>query len=486
MLFMGLDVGTQGVRCIVVNDQGEVIAGNSIAFGKINTAKESGQYRQNADDWWDAAAKTISACISEIKSRNFKAEEIASISIDGTSGTIVPLDSEHKPLCEAFMYNDMRARDEAITVHEVCGDLEIKMGLRFNASFSLPRILWIKTNMPALYEKTDVFAHQADYIVGMLTGEYNVSDYSNALKTGYDLIDGCWPQCITGGLGIDAGKLPKIVAPGTPIGQVTRNAASALGLSERTIVVAGSTDGYASALAAGAVDVGNWVSIIGTTMVLKGVTESLVIDPSGSSYSHKLPSGNWMLGGAANIGGRCLNTYFDKKEFPEYEAYAEELTPTGILSYPLIGTGERFPFVDPKAEAFIDGDVSDKKIMFAALMEGVGFAERLAFDRMQQIGCHVDSTIFTSGGACRSEQWLQIRSNILNRQLKVPEVVDAAMGSAMIAAMTHFGTLEASSKALIRFSKTVEPQAEKAKRYEELYHDFYNMCKSRYFMEGWR
>ena len=316
----------------------------------------------------------------------------------------------------------------------------------------------------------------------MLCGEYCTSDYSNALKTGYDLIDGRWPEEYANVLGLDLAKMPRIVSPGAPIANVTAEAAAKLGLSTRTMVVGGSTDGYASALAAGAVASGRWASIIGTTFVLKGVTDRLVIDPNGSSYSHMLPGGEWLLGGAANLGGRVLNQARGDRSFDEMNAASEGLIPTGVRCYPLTGRGERFPFVLPDCEPFYLGDVTGGRL-YPAIMEGVGYAERLSLDHMIALGCPVGDTVYTTGGACRSALWLKIRASILNRRLLVPEVVDAAMGSALLAASASFGSLEAAAGAMLRYSTEVEPDAELAARYAEIYARFREDIKKIYAVE---
>lgn len=466
MLYMGIDVGTQGVRCVIADEKGTVAAAKSVAFAKLNLA-EGGLYEQSPADWRAAAETAIRDCTAQLHQAGISTDRIRAISIDGTSGTIVPLDAENQPLTNGLMYNDPRAKAEAATIHAAMTAHEAKLGLKFGASFSLPRVLWFREQQPEIYEKTRTFAHQADYIAGLLCGEYRVSDYSNALKTGYDLIDDRWPEEISA-LGIDTDKLPAIVRPGAPIGRVTKQAAESLGLSEETIVVGGSTDGYASALAAGAVQSGSWASIIGTTFVLKGVTRDLIIDPNGSSYSHRLPSGEWMLGGASNLGGKCLNLCANGRSFDELNAESEALIPTGVRCYPLSGKGERFPFVDPNFEPFYIGNIFEGRL-YPALMEGVGFGERYAFERIESLGAQVGDTICTTGGACRSDLWLRIRASILNRCLKVPKVVDAAMGSALVAASGDLGSLGNAAQTMIQYEKTVEPDANLASRYDEIY-----------------
>ena len=476
MLFMGIDVGTQGVRCVAADENGCVKAAKSVPFQSLNIAKNPEYYEQSPEDWKNAAEEAVRACTEALKKDGISSEEILSVSIDGTSGTIVPLDESFRPLMNGIMYNDPRAKSQAARVHAAMGAHEKKLGLKFGASFSLPRILWVMENLPDVYRKTRVFAHQADYVAGLLSGEYCVSDYSNALKTGYDLISGRWPEEISA-LGIDVSKLPRIARPGEPFARVSKAAAEDMGLSEYTQITGGSTDGYASALATGAVREGRWASIIGTTFVLKGVTRSLIVDPNGSSYSHMLPSGEWLLGGASNIGGRCLNGCVQNKTFAEMDAASEALIPTGARCYPLTGRGERFPFVNPACEAFYVGDILGGKL-YPALMEGVGFAERYAFERMMKLGCAVGDTVYAAGGVCRSALWLRIRASILNRRILVPQVVDAAMGSALVAASEHFGSLSLAADHMIRYANAVEPDPALVPAYEEIYQKFLvDLCR---------
>lgn len=484
MLFMGIDIGTQGVRAVVADSRGQVCAGASEGFRKLNCAAEEGYYEQEADSWWEAVRAVLGKCMEQLKLHGRSGEEISAVSIDGTSGTVLPLDSQYRPLSPALMYNDMRSKEQAYKTHRVGIALEEKMGLRFNASFALPKFLWIKENMPEVYEKTEIFVHQSDYITGKLTGEYRITDYSNALKSGYDLVEDCWPDFIQNVLGIEINRLPKVIAPGYKIAEVLPDIAKEFGFSKKTAVVAGATDGYASALAAGAVKAGDWASIIGTTLVLKGVTEKLMIDPAGSSYSHKLPSGCWMLGGAANIGGRCLNDYFPGESFETMNRTVMHHVPTGVISYPLHGRGERFPFLDPDATALFLGDISDREVHYTAIMEGVAYAERLAFERMISCGAPVGEVIYTTGGACKSKEWLKIRASVLNHRLVVPREVDAAMGCAILAASTScYHSLEEASAEMINFAEVIDPDEKLTGRYEELYQRAYEVY-SRLFRLG--
>ena len=491
MLYMGIDIGTQGARCLVADAEGRIAASKSVPFERLNIATVPGWQEQSPQVWRRAAEAAISDCVAQLRRAGLDPDAVAALSIDGTSGTVVPLDAGGNPLTDGIMYNDPRAGEQAARVRAAMGRYEKKLGYAFGASFSLPRLLWLRENLPEVYDRTAVFAHQADYIAGLLCGEFGVSDDSNALKTGYDLMDRRWPEEIETALGIDRSRLPRVLRPGEPIGHVSRAAAERLGLSTATLVVGGSTDGYASALAAGAVKAGSWASIIGTTFVLKGVTASLVIDPSGSAYSHRLPSGEWLLGGASNLGGRVLNACAGEAGFAAMDAASEALIPTGVRCYPLPGRGERFPFVKPGCEPFYVGDVTGGRL-YPAVMEGVGLAERLAYDRMLRLGCPVGDVICTAGGACKSPLWLRIRASILNRRLKVPRVVDAAMGSALLAASADFARRENAPQAeglalaasrMIGCASVTDPDPALVGPYSEIYAGFLEDLRRFYDVE---
>lgn len=484
MYVLGIDIGTQGVRGLVVDKNGYVAAAHSTLFKVINTSEMESHKEQDPRIWWDATMETIKGMVHILKEKKIRPDEILSIALDGTSGTIVPLDAQNTPLCNALMYNDSRSVEEAAFVQEKGAEIADKLGYRFNASYALPKILWIKKHRPDIYDRINLVVHQSDYVVGCLTGCYEFSDYSNALKTGYDLIEKEWPGFIDKDLDVSLKILPKVLSPGTEIAYISQTAAELTGLSEKTIVVAGATDGYASAIASGAVEPGDFNTSIGTTITIKGVVKHLIKDEKGRIYCHLHPDGYWMPGGASNTGGKCLNEYFDPTQFYEYNRYVDQLTPTEVVIYPLIGKGERFPFVHKNAEGFIIGDYKEKKVLYTALMEGVAYTERLAYDLLKELGCSINNRLFITGGAVKSKEWSQIRANVLNQVLLKPEIVEPAMGSAILAASkTIFSDITSAAKSMVRIDEEIVPQPHKAKIYEEKYRKFVDECRRRGYIE---
>lgn len=467
MLFLGIDVGTQGVRCAAVDASGHVYAHAEKSFAVINAAKAEGHKEQLPEDWWCALKESLAELF-----RSVSPSEIRAVSLDGTSGTVVALDENYRVISPALMYNDARSKIEAEELVPIAWEHEKKMGYTFNSSYALPKIKWcIIRGINAAH-----FVNQADYIVGRLTGEYCVTDYSNALKMGYDLIDMSWSRYISE-YGVEIKSLPNVVKNGTLIARVNSEAAAETGLREGTGIYAGTTDGIASSIAAGLSDPGDWASVLGSTLVIKGITEKIIRNDSGSIYCHRHPEGWWMPGGASNAGGVYLNDVFGKEHFEAYNSKLGTIIPSGGLCYPFSGVGERFPFYAPNMKPFnnVSGDTLHH---YAAAMEGVGYVERMIYEVLEKGGAEVSESINTVGGGCKSPEWLEIRASILGRELKVPQHADASVGAAMIAAAgEEFGKLSEAVRSMCVIEKKIEPNEKYVDRYSEIYGEFYEACR---------
>jgi xylulokinase len=151
------------------------------------------------------------------------------------------------------MYNDSRAQIEAEEVQTAGSELASALGYRFNASFALAKIMWLRRHEPQLFETAHRFIHAADFIVGRLTGEYGLTNFSDALKSGYNLLQNDWPAFIERELGVSLNRLPAVVQPGTPIAQTSPTCAASTGLPAHIPVLAGMTDGCTSQISTGAV-----------------------------------------------------------------------------------------------------------------------------------------------------------------------------------------------------------------------------------------
>ncbi len=446
--WLGLDLGTQSVRAMAVSATGEVLG---LGSQRLTSRRDGPQHEQNPEEWCSAIA---AACCIALK--DLPAALIRGVAVDGTSGTILLMDRAGKPLTAGLMYDDSRAVDEARRVNEVGAAVWASLGYRMQPSWALPKLLWLLHTYRDLPAGTQL-AHQTDCINRWLIGDALPTDTSTALKTGYNLIAETWPHEIFATLGIPEEILPDVVLSGTQLGTVCREAAALTGIPEGTPVVAGMTDGCAAQIGAGALHMGSWNAVLGTTLVLKGVTEKLIQDPAGVVYSHRAPDGGWLPGGASSTGAGALTMYFPGRDLEALSAQAAQREPASVIAYPLVSRGERFPFLAPEAQGFICGEPTDEIDLYAALLQGVAYIERLCFDSLDLLDAPTDGALMLTGGGARSQYWCQLRADILGRPIQLPETTEAALGMAVLAASVGRKVSDVATE-MVRIREVIDPR----------------------------
>lgn len=465
MAFLGVDLGTQGCRTILAEQNGTVVSSAYVPMSASVPDLPPTWSEQRVGEWWPAVRRSIRQSVGGSGSPE-------AVGVDSTSGTVLAISAGSEPLTNAFMYNDTRAEVEAGEISIAGRDLEGELGYRIRPSFSVAKLLWLKRNRRRVFEEADMFIHAADYVTGRLCGSWEHTDHTNALKSAFDLKRYRWPGFLDD-MGIPLEKLPVVVPPGEQVGEVCEKASRETGIDQGTPVIAGLTDGCASQIASGAADLGDWETTLGTTLVIKGVTRDLVRDPGGRIYSHLHPEGYWMPGGASSTGGECLISRFPGANLREMDELAGSIIPTGLLSYPLARTGERFPFTSESAEGFILGEPSGELEVYAAQLEGVAYVERMAYEVLGELGAEVGGRIFTVGGGARSELWLKIRASVLQKRLLRPLVPEAAMGMAVLTAHSQLGEgLGSVARRMVKVDLEVGPDPELSGAYEDRYRRF--------------
>jgi D-ribulokinase len=470
-LAAGIDIGTGGVRVAAYDGTGRLWAE---ASQPLRSVRDGARFEQDPAAWWEGAATGLRAVIAATAGR----AQIVAVSVAATSGTMVLLDADGDAIRPAIMYGDGRSTAQAAQINDAATQLREQLGYTFNASWGLPKVAWLARHEPQNMARAAYIAHAGDVVTGRLSGRYDVSDTTQALKTGYDVLTERWPPLIEA-LGLPAGNFPQIARSGTVIGEVTTSAADATGLDPGTLVVAGMTDGCASQIASGATEPGQWLSVLGTTLVVKGVSDTLLLDPAGRVYSHRHPAGYWLPGAASNVGGGALAAW-RRDDWARLNDAALGLSPTGFAVYPLTGTGERFPFVDAGARGFSEGTPRTDAERYAATLEGVAYVERLGYDVLQELGATVGERILTTGGGTAGAAWNQIRADVLGRTLEVVAEPGAAFGAALLAAgVSLYPDLGTATAHMIKPGTAVQPRPEYRDAYERGYERFRTACRER-------
>lgn len=457
-VWIGADLGTQSVRVLAVDDAGRVLGRGS---APLTGTRDGARHEQDPEQWWTAfctAAREATAALD--------AARIAGFAADGTSGTILLADDAGRPATPGLMYDDARAAAEAERVNESGAEVWDRLGYRrMQPGWALPKLLRLVEQS----EGGTRLLHQPDLITWRLAGRRLAADASHALKTGYDLVEERWPEDVLDALGIPLSLMPDVVRPGTVIGDVGPAGAAATGIPAGTPIIAGMTDGCAAQLAGGALATGSWNSVLGTTLVLKGVSEHLVRDPGGVVYCHRGPGGTWLPGGASSSGAGALARLLPGADLDALTAVAAERGP-GPVVYPLAGTGgERFPFAAADLEPFTLGTTDDDADVLSGVLTGLACVERLCFDYLDHLGAPVGGDLAFTGGGSANRYWSQLRADLLGRPARLPAHAESAAGMAVLAATSTGTSLVDAAARMTGTGERVEPDAPRHRALTDLY-----------------
>lgn len=377
-----------------------------------------GADRRDPAIWWRAVEAALRECLASVDRQSVKA-----IAFDATSGTVLPIDSEGSPLAAPLMYDDkvadanLLARVEPIIPAESAAHGPTS-GLAKALAFQL---------VPGVSR----IVHQADWIVGRLTGRFDITDENNALKTGYDPVTGTWPDWISrAGMRMDL--LPRVVAPGTPVATISAETANAFELGRNVLVVAGTTDGCASFLATGADQPGDGVTALGSTLTLKLLSDRPIFSAEFGVYSHRI-NGIWLAGGASNSGGKVLARFFSGDEMAHLSSAIDPATDTGFDYYPLLEPGERFPVMDRAYPPRLTPRPGSDAQFMQGMLEGISAIEKLGYERLSELGAPPLRSVRSVGGGASNAAWTAIRQRKLGVPFLGAASTEAAAGSARLA-----------------------------------------------------
>jgi sugar (pentulose or hexulose) kinase len=418
--FIGIDLGTSGCRAIAINEEEVLVASSKTLFPQKPTTDR--QHTQNPFDWWQAIQKTL-----QLLSQKIDFREVSALSVDGTSASVLLCDQQGDPCTAALMYNDFQSVSEAALIDRYAPADSIARG----ASSSLAKLLHLlKTTDQARYA-----LHQADWVLGKFSGKYGISDENNALKMGYDPVKRNWPVWIDK-LGIPGGLLPLVKTPGTYFENIAPVIANEFGLNPDTRIITGTTDSTAAFLATGANQPGEAVTSLGSTMVIKVISEFPVFAPEYGVYSHRLGD-LWLTGGASNAGGAVLLKYFTLEQLKHMTPKLKPAQPTGMDMYPLCSPGERFPENDPdmppRMPDFPENSPGEQLRYFQGILESIAKIEYRGYRLLEKLGAPYPSSIRTAGGGSTNTAWTEIRTRTLKVPIIQPQYSEAAYGTALLA-----------------------------------------------------
>lgn len=455
-MYIGLDLGTSGVKALLI-DEDQSILGEAQA--SLDVSRPAPGWSEQAPcDWLTATSEALDSLAA--------AHPLSSVRAIGLSGQMhgaTLLDKSDNVLRDCMLWNDTRAHSEAAQLDADPRFREISGNIVF-PGFTAPKLVWLKNNDPALFEKVQRVLLPKDYLRLWLTGNA-VSDMSDAAGTSWlNVAARDWSDDLLEACGLDRSDMPALVEGNASSGTIRREIADRWGLQNNVIVAGGGGDNAASAVGMGTVKAGQAFVSLGTSGVLFAACDSYAPDPATAvhTFCHALPE-TWHQMGVILSATDSLNWYANMvgQSAAELTATLGELQAPGRpLFLPYLG-GERTPLNDALVRGAMIGlsHDTDTAAGTRAVVEGVTFAIRDCYDALAKTGTSFDSLIAVGGGS-RSEYWLKAIATALQVPVQVPVAGDfgGAFGAARLALMAATGAgAEIATPPPI--SHVVEPEA---------------------------
>ena len=494
-VFLGIDIGTSGVKTLACNQSGEILASATVEY-PLHHPRPSWS-EQNPQDWWKA---TVESIWRVLRSARLKRSSVAGVGLSGQMHGLVLLDKANRVLRPAILWNDQRTAAECDEITQKIGAKRL-LELTCNPAltgFTAPKILWVRRHEPRTYERAAKILLPKDYIRFLLTGEFatEVSDASGTLL--FDVRNRTWSSEVLSALQIDRELLPDCYESPEVSGRLTRAAAEATGLGEGTPVVGGGGDQAAGAVGNGIVRTGVISATLGTSGVVFAFSDNVQTDPQGRAHTfcHAVP-GKWHVMGVVLAAGGSLQWFRNqlgeeerrearRRRVDPYDVLCEEASSVppgaeGLFFLPYL-TGERTPHADPFARAAYIGLTPrhTKAHMVRATLEGITFAMNDSLEIIRAMGIPVKE-IRASGGGARSELWRQIQADIYGQAVVTTNASEGpAFGVALLAAVGTgtFRSVSEACRATIKVTGRRRPRSRSAALYRRCYPVFQNLYRS--------
>lgn len=450
MSFLGVDVGTTGVKALLVDAHGNVEASATHEYPMSHPRPLWAEQDPNA--WWEAARRSIEQVVDR---------HVEAVGLTGQMHGLVLLDAQGEVLRQCIMWNDQRTEAQCAAISATADVLGLT-GNPVLPGFTAPKILWVREHEPEIYARIAKVLLPKDYVRYRLTGEL-FSDVSDASGTAlFDVEHRVWSDAMLDALEIPRDWLPEV----TESAEVSAKVRD--GPLAGTPVVGGAGDQAAQAVGAGAVREGVVSVTLGTSGVVFAASDTYRVDPRLHAFCHAV-RGKWHLMGVMLSAGGSLRWYRDVIGGEPYDRLTAAAAPSsnGVIFLPYL-SGERTPHPDPHAKGVFYGLTlrHTKAHLTRAVMEGVAFGLRDSLELMRAQGLAFDQ-VRVSGGGAASPLWRRILADVFNTEIVTVGVTEGAAYGAALLAMPERPEPEVSDP--IRPGPDAEGYIETYRRYRALY-----------------
>ena len=487
---LGVDVGTTSIKVAIIDEQARVLGMSSSSYRLITPNQDYAQI--DTEDMWRAYLK----CIRLLQEgKNIDMSRVAGISISSLCPGLAALGENGEVLTDPIIYSDRRSTEEAEMILEAVGReklFEITANTAMAGAMSGTSMLWIKRNLPEVYEKTKYFGHVNTLLAQRMSGNFAI-DYSNASYT--DLFETTggfqWSEVLCEKIGIDMEKLPPLHASTDVVGGLIHPDLIRMGIPRDTPVIIGGGDTACATLAAGVTKAGQVCESVGTTNVLTICVDQPKFDKGFINRCHVV-EGTWIYQGALSHTGasyqwfrdnfcqdlvdRAIGTDKTAFWFMNEEADMAEPGSGGLVFLPYM-LGERSPIWDPYARGVFFGISlqTTRKEMNRAVMEGCGYGLRQLSEIAERVTGREIKEFTSIGGGAKSETWAQIKADITGKDIKILDMNDMAPIGAALLAGVGAGIFKDVYEAADKVEKKVYKVIRSSRAHDDIYNKRYQV-----------
>ena len=469
-MYLGIDLGTTGIKALLIDADQRIIAST---VAPLDVARpQPGWCEQNPADWIRAAEQ----CLDALTADHGKAlAAVKGIGLSGQMHGAVLLDKQDHVLRPCILWNDTRSHLQAARLDADARFRAISGNIVF-PGFTAPKLVWVRENEPAIFDKVHKVLLPKDFLRFWLTGEH-VGEMSDASGTSWlDTGARRWSSELLAASDMQLDQMPRLVEGTEPSGRLRGELAARWDMGVGVTVAGGAGDNAASAIGTGTVPAGTAFVSLGTSGVLFAANDRYLPNPGSAvhSFCHALP-GAWHQMGVILSATAALDWFADLAGSPSAElaaALGDDLAAPGPVVFLPYLSGERTPHNDAAIRGAFVGlsPESDRTVLTRAVMEGVAFALRDNLEALRSAGTEL-SRITAVGGGSRSRYWLKVVATALNLPIDLPAEGDfgAAFGAARLGMIAATGSDPLEICTPPPTAMTIEPERSLRDAYEEMY-----------------
>lgn len=466
-MFIGIDLGTSGVKVVLVDDNQTIIAACDAPLTVLRPA--TGWSEQDPASWITATRKALALMRRDHAHRMMG---VKGIGLSGQMHGATLIDRADEPLRPCILWNDTRSHREA-AILDAIPDFRAKTGNVVFPGFTAPKLNWVRTHETDIFDRTAKVLLPKDYLRLWLTGEY-ISDMSDSAGTSWlDVGARAWDDDLLAATGLSLAQMPHLVEGSAEGGRLRPDLAAELGLPNGAIVAGGGGDNAASAIGMGTVSAGQAFASLGTSGVLFAANDAYLPNPESAvhTFCHALPD-TWHQMGVILSATDALNWHAGIVGVSAAALTAElgdtPAGPSSVTFLPYL-SGERTPHNDAGIRGVFAGleHASDRAELTRAVLDGVAFAFRDCLDALSDAGTTLERVTAVGGGS-RSRHWLQVLANVLGLPVDIPADGDfgGAFGAARLGLMAATGADAASVCTPPATTATITPNPETTEAYQ--------------------